>query len=121
VFLPNKPGHAAWVNSAALRAAHITAATPDPPDARIERDSHGEPTGILHETNAQELVTKDMPPPSLDDRVADLQAALSVMTHLGITSIMDAMVTPQIAQTYQELQRRDMLDVRANLCLLFNP
>jgi len=38
VFLPNKDGHGAWVNSRALELAGITAATPDPAAGRIERD-----------------------------------------------------------------------------------
>jgi predicted amidohydrolase YtcJ len=49
---PNNPvalaridGHAAWVNSEALRRAGITAKTADPPGGRILRDAAGEPTG----------------------------------------------------------------------------
>ena len=54
---PNNPtvlrdisGHSSWVNSAALKAAKITAATPNPPAGVIERDSKGEPIGIMRET-----------------------------------------------------------------------
>ena len=36
-FLPNRDGHGAWVNTAALRLAGIDAATADPADGRIER------------------------------------------------------------------------------------
>ena len=56
VFLPNRDGHGAWVNSRALELAGITAATPDPPDGRIERDAAGEPTGMLQEGAAQLVV-----------------------------------------------------------------
>ena len=38
VYLVNRDHHSAWVNSAALRRAGITAATPDPTGGRIERD-----------------------------------------------------------------------------------
>ena len=41
VFLPNKDGHDAWVNSRALELAGITADTPDPHDGRIARDPDG--------------------------------------------------------------------------------
>jgi predicted amidohydrolase YtcJ len=34
-FFPNRDGHGAWVNTAALRLAGIDAATPDPADGRI--------------------------------------------------------------------------------------
>ena len=43
VFLPNRDGHGAWVNSRALELAGITRDTPDPADGRIERDADGEP------------------------------------------------------------------------------
>src|SRR5215211_6531903 len=39
VALANRDHHGTWVNSHALRLAGITAATPDPPDGRIERDA----------------------------------------------------------------------------------
>ncbi len=53
VVLSSKDGHLVWLNSAALRAAGIDGRTPDPPGGVIDRDSHGEPTGVLKET-AQE-------------------------------------------------------------------
>ena len=42
-------GHIAAVNSKALQLAGITAATRDPEGGVIDRDEHGEPTGILRE------------------------------------------------------------------------
>ena len=55
VFLTNRDGHGAWVNTRALELAGITADTPDPGDGRIERDPDGSPTGTLHE-GAMDLV-----------------------------------------------------------------
>jgi predicted amidohydrolase YtcJ len=78
--------HALWVNSAALAAAGITAATPDPPGGRIERDAEGEPTGILYEY-ASPLVISRLPAPDADlvlDAVAEAQRALH---HAGITAV----------------------------------
>ena len=49
VFLPNRDGHGAWVNSRALALAGIDRSTPDPADGRIERDAAGEPLGMLQE------------------------------------------------------------------------
>src|ERR671914_1443069 len=37
----------AWLNKAALRAAGYTRDTPEPPGAVLERDRHGNPTGLL--------------------------------------------------------------------------
>ena len=49
VFLMNTDVHGAWVNSRALEAGGISAATPDPWDGYFVRDADGSPTGMLHE------------------------------------------------------------------------
>ena len=59
VVLVNRDHHGAWLNTAALARAGITASTPDPPDGRIERDADG-PTGVLQE-GAMDLVTRLLP------------------------------------------------------------
>ncbi len=47
VILGRSDGHALVANSAALAAAGITDATPDPEGGKIERDAAGKATGIL--------------------------------------------------------------------------
>ena len=42
--------HTAMINSVALRRLGINSETPDPPDGVIERDSSGNPTGVLSES-----------------------------------------------------------------------
>ena len=56
VYLGAKSGHAAWVNTAALRLAGLDASSPDPHGGMIQRDASGRPTGILMEDAAMELV-----------------------------------------------------------------
>ena len=51
------------VNSAALKAAGITAATKDPVGGKIERDANGNPTGLLVDA-AMDLVDAKVPPPT---------------------------------------------------------
>jgi len=121
VFLTDNSGHDAWVNSRALTAARITAGTPDPPNGRIERDAKGRPTGLLHEDAAMNLVLDLIPPPSPEEQVATLTAALHEMTRLGFTALEDAEATPDIARAYQTLDRRGALELRTNLCLPFRP
>ena len=48
-------GHYGVANSYALKLAHITASTPDPPPGTIDRDPQGRPTGVLKEA-AKDLV-----------------------------------------------------------------
>jgi predicted amidohydrolase YtcJ len=49
VWLTHASGHASMVNAAALKAAEITAATPNPPGGEILKDANGQPTGLLNE------------------------------------------------------------------------
>ena len=91
VFLPNRDGHGAWVNSRALELAGITASTLDPADGRIERDHDGEPSGCLQE-GAANLVSRLVPAASTDDWYAGLLAAQDYLLSLGVTGWQDAIV-----------------------------
>ena len=50
VMLSHASGHAIYVNAAALKAAAITARTPDPFGGTIVHDGRGEPIGLLRDT-----------------------------------------------------------------------
>ena len=60
VVLERVDGHAVVANSAALKAAGITAATKDPVGGKIERDASGKPTGLLVDA-AMDLVESKVP------------------------------------------------------------
>jgi predicted amidohydrolase YtcJ len=90
-FLPNRDGHGAWVNSAALRLAGIDRDTPDPADGRIERDADGTPTGTLHE-GAMGLVNRLLPEESLDRLTEALLVGQRYLHSFGITAWQDAIV-----------------------------
>ena len=91
VFLPNRDGHGAWVNSKALELAGIDAGTPDPPDGRIDRDAAGRPVGALQE-GAMHLVERLLPENTDEDWYAALLAAQEYLLSLGITGWQDAIV-----------------------------
>ncbi len=91
VYLPNRDGHGAWVNSRALARAGIDAATPDPPDGRVERDAAGRPSGMLQE-GATRLVSRLLPPVTEDDWYQALLAGQAHLLSLGITGWQDAIV-----------------------------
>jgi predicted amidohydrolase YtcJ len=82
-------GHIAVVNSAALAAANITAATPNPFGAKIDRDASGNPTGIIREGAALALILSKIPPPSREDRRAALNVAIADALAHGVTSVQD--------------------------------
>ncbi|HYO68397.1 MAG TPA: amidohydrolase, partial [Archangium sp.] len=86
VWVNRLDGHMSLANSAALRAAGMTAATPEVSGGTIVRGPGGEPTGILKD-NAQALVDRVRPPPpdALNDRA--LEAAMRYVAEQGVTSV----------------------------------
>ncbi len=91
VYLPNRDGHSAWVNTAALDRAGVSSVTLDPADGRIERAPDGEPTGTLHE-GAMGFVGDLVPPPRPDLVAQGLLEAQAYLHSLGITAWQDAIV-----------------------------
>lgn len=89
VFLRARSGHAAWVNSLAMRIAGIDRNTPDPEGGELERDENGEPTGILLEWSAMDLVGNHVPPATEERLAGQMQAAQTLALSLGMTSIHD--------------------------------
>jgi len=86
VWLNRLDGHMSLANSAALRAAGVTRATPDVAGGTIVRDARGEPTGILKD-NAASLVDAVVPPPTDAQNDRALEAAMRYVAARGVTSV----------------------------------
>src|SRR5437764_2582090 len=110
VALSSKDGHLLWVNTAALCAAGITRATPNPPGGEIARDEHGEPTGVLKE-NATQAVYAVLPPPSADEIDAALMRAMDHAVRLGLVSIGN-FEGPEVQRALGRLRARGRLGLR---------
>lgn len=122
-------GHVAVVNSLALQMAGLTAKTPDPPGGRIERDPKtGEPTGMLDEDAAMNLVSKLVPDYSQAQRSAAFEKLFNSISQVGVTSVQDNSVI--VAKdsdnfgwenflVYRELQRAGKLNLRITEWLPF--
>jgi hypothetical protein len=83
----------ALVNRAGLRALGYAKETPDPPGGLIERDRHGNPTGLLiAKPNALILYSSLAKGPKLgfDDQVNSTRHFMRELNRLGITSAIDA-------------------------------
>jgi predicted amidohydrolase YtcJ len=111
MLINDAAGHTAWVNSAALKAAGISAATKDPTGGRIERDAAGNPTGTLQDT-ATEIAQNAAPTPSLEVQASKLDQAFHAMRATGITSVQDADADEQNMQLYQRLYDAHRLNMR---------
>ena len=111
VLLARVDGHASVANSAALKAANITAATRDPADGRLERDSSGRPTGFLIE-NAIQLVSDRIPPPTSETMARALQTAQEALLSNGITAVADMGSSPASWAAMNDLAASGELNVR---------
>jgi predicted amidohydrolase YtcJ len=111
VLLTAKSGHAAWVNSAALRRAGISANTLDPEGGQIMRDAAGEPTGVLLET-AIDLARRHMPVLTPDEIADEMAVAQRLALASGLTGIHD-FDGPDCLIALQILRERGELALRA--------
>ncbi|GAA1957133.1 amidohydrolase [Amycolatopsis minnesotensis] len=114
--LHHASSHSVWANSAALRRAGITAATPDPPAGEIVRDDGGEPTGMLVES-AQDLVARLIPRPGREERLDTIVRGMRRLNRLGVTSVTDPIVPPDLWRDYQDLHAAGRMTVRVNALL----
>jgi len=110
-YFDDVDGHSGWANSAALKAAGIDATTKDPEGGRIDRDTEGNPTGMLRE-NAMALVS-DLLPDYPDSQVdTGLEKAQAEAISYGVTSIIDPSVEEWMLKGYQRADAADKLKLR---------
>ncbi len=110
VVLVGKSAHVLVANRLALRAAGITAQTPDPPGGRIGREPDGTPNGLLFET-AMDLVLRAVPPPSEERMLSALGKAQERLLQQGITAVHD-MDKDTLPGLYAKLRQRGDLKLR---------
>jgi predicted amidohydrolase YtcJ len=118
IYLEHVSGHAAAVNSEALRRAGITRETRDPAGGAIERDASGEATGVLKDT-AMELVTRVLPPAPFEreERIATAARVSREALAAGLTTIHDSALPAEGVRAYQEAEAAGALKLR----VLANP
>ena len=92
-FAPNNPvvleradGHAVVVNSVVLKLANIDSSTPDPQGGFIEKDSNGEPTGLLVDM-AMNLIADLIPKSTRNDDKKAFIKGIQRNVALGWTQI----------------------------------
>ena len=118
VYLSRVDGHAAWVNSAAMRAAALTGQVADPDGGRVLRTPDGSPSGVLVDT-AMGLVARHIPPADRDTRRAQLRLADDMAARLGLTMVHDAGVAWDDAVMYREVA--DAGDLKTRLYVMLRP
>ncbi len=79
-------GHIAMANSVALERARVDRSTPDPPGGSFDRDTAGNPTGILRET-AIDVVSAVIHDDSRHFGDDELVSTIDRLSALGLTAV----------------------------------
>ncbi|MCW5857413.1 MAG: amidohydrolase family protein [Caldilineales bacterium] len=108
--------HAAWANTAALARAGIGPDSPNPPAGVIDRDPHGQATGILREL-AIGLVRRVIPPPSEAEFHDNLLAVATDLHRLGIVAVHDQRMKDNAEEGRLALRRYSQLRADGRLSL----
>jgi predicted amidohydrolase YtcJ len=112
VLVNHRGGHENFVNSLALQAAHVDENTPDPPGGKFDRDSSGHLNGRIIE-RAEAAFGKVIPSTfSREDCREGVKLISKMMTKTGITSVGDALGSPEDLQAYQDARETGDLPMR---------
>lgn len=110
--------HASLVNDAALSwcERHGADFSRVPTGGRIERDEQGQPTGLLVEAAAWQLINPHLPQPTLEQQRQALRAAEDHLLSLGVTSVGSMEYGAEVADVIEPV--RDEMRVRVFIMLL---
>ena len=111
VFVKRLDGHMALANSLAMRLAGITDDIVAPSGGAIVRDASGRLTGVLKDA-AMDVVSRVMPPASLDTILERARAALQHAAALGVTTLQDMTASPLEFAAYRTLCEAGELTAR---------
>ncbi len=118
VWLMQTTGHYGVANSLALKLAHITAATRDPVAGTVDRDSHGNPTGVLKEETAMDPVVRLIPPTTPEQMRQGILHIQQVLHSEGMTAVKDPDIEQIQWDAYKSLLDQGQLKER--ICVLWH-
>lgn len=112
--------HIVSANSRALELAGINRATRDPDDGTIDRDEHGDPTGVLRESAAN-AIWDAMQDPSEEEIMDDLRLGGRIFREHGVTSVAEAGIArKEQLRAYQRLHHSGDLALRTWLMMMID-
>jgi predicted amidohydrolase YtcJ len=104
-----------YLNTVALIAAKIDAATPDPQGGKIERDAGGKPIGVVRGAGGVAFVAARIPLETQEAWLANTRKLVAYLNSLGVTAWLDAGGRGMGAkhyEPYKHLADRGELNVR---------
>jgi predicted amidohydrolase YtcJ len=110
VFVNRLDGHMALANSAAMRAAGVTAATAAPPGGEIV-------SGGVFKDQAMDLVWRAFPQPSPEKRDSALARAMAHAASLGVTATAHMSASWADLASYRRMQQAGRMTLRVAVYL----
>jgi predicted amidohydrolase YtcJ len=120
VMLNDESLHSVWVNSRVLELARITRTTKAPEGGVIDRDSKGEPTGVLREV-ASRGIERIIPKVTAEDQRIAIKVATDEMLSYGIVGFTDAAVRREMIEGLSAYARSGGLKQYARGCIVWGP
>lgn len=114
-------GHVMVANRRALALAGITRDTPDPVGGTIERDAHGEPTGLLVERPAFGAIDALLPVATARARAEGVRRACAAYNARGIVAVREPGVYAGEIRAYQDARDQGWLTVRSHVMIRLDP
>jgi predicted amidohydrolase YtcJ len=119
IFVGHIAGHWAVTNSAGLAAGGLDDDAVPPAGGDLGRDAAGRLNGLLYEQALFDYAypavaqrTPVVPDADPEDLLDGLDQFTGELHAAGITSVCDALVSPQVLRLYQEAERRGRLSLR---------
>ena len=118
VLINHRGGHTNYCNSAALKLAQVNESTPNPQGGEFERGADGKLTGCIKES-ANDVFDKLIPDSTTrDERREGVKLITKMMTKTGVTSVTDALGSPDDLQAYQDAYESGDLSMRI-YCMIY--
>jgi predicted amidohydrolase YtcJ len=118
VWLLHTTGHYGVANTITLKMANISSAMPDPIAGTIDRDAHGNPTGVLKEDPAMDPVRHLIPETTPEQMRQGILHIQDVLHSEGMTAVKDPDISQIHWDAYQSLLEEDKLKER--ICVLWH-
>jgi predicted amidohydrolase YtcJ len=111
----------AWTNSKALTLAGITRTTRNPATGIVAKDRRtGEPTGVLRD-DAVNLVSRVLPKPTRDEKLAALRSSITEAHKAGFTSVQSVSATDEELGLLDEIRQEGDLGLRVAASISVSP
>jgi predicted amidohydrolase YtcJ len=107
IFIDSKDLHSCWCNTPALKELEVQS-TPDPAGGKIERNEHGNPTGLLSEAAILTIVWPFLSRvASMEVKMDCIKAALQTYSIAGYTGLIDMAMDEDAWEALVALSKRD--------------